>query len=264
MHAGSAPRRPKLSADVGAIDPMHVPARGFGEGDDAAKMIAFVEEAEAGGGMAVLLFHGVGGDHLAVTDAQHRAFIAWLKVHRRELWVTTLQQAWIGPRGRRGGQVSVLVAALLLSASTPQPPPGRSSPSPRAHFAEPRSRTAGCCSAASPLPRRRPGHGAGVHPRCDGRGGASAMPDSAPSCPQLDEGWNRANAAGARRTAFIWRWGRQICLRPGRYRSWCGSTGAATVRAGRGHDHLLARQRGIVLVSIQYRSVRSASWRIPP
>lgn len=83
----------ELSADVGAIDPMHVPARGFGEGDDATRMIAFVEEAEASGGMAVLLFHGVGGDHLAVTDAQHRAFIAWLKVHRRELWVTTLQQA---------------------------------------------------------------------------------------------------------------------------------------------------------------------------
>ena len=90
----------ELSADVGAIDPMHVPARGFGEGDDATRMFAFVEEAEASGGMAVLLFHGVGGDHLAVTNAQHRAFIAWLKAHRRELWVTTLQQALDWAKGQ--------------------------------------------------------------------------------------------------------------------------------------------------------------------
>lgn len=84
----------EVSANASTIDPMHISARGFGEGDAAAaRMIAFVEEAEAGGGMAVLLFHGVGGDHLAVTDAQHRAFIAWLKAHHRELWVTTLQQA---------------------------------------------------------------------------------------------------------------------------------------------------------------------------
>lgn len=90
----------ELSADVSMIDPMHVPARGFGEGDDAARMIAFVKEAEAGGGMAVLLFHGVGDDHLAVTDAQHRAFIAWLKAHRRELWVTTLQQVLDWAKGQ--------------------------------------------------------------------------------------------------------------------------------------------------------------------
>lgn len=97
----------ELAADVAQIDPMHIPARGFGEGDDAAKMIAFVQQAEAGGGMAVLLFHGVGGDHLAVTDAQHRAFVAWLKAHRRNVWVATLQQAldWAqahpGPSPRR-------------------------------------------------------------------------------------------------------------------------------------------------------------------
>jgi hypothetical protein len=91
----------ELAADTGTLDPMHVPARGFGEGDDAARMIAFVQQAETGGGMAVLLFHGVGGDHLAVTDAQHRAFIDWLKAHRREVWVTTLQQALDWARGER-------------------------------------------------------------------------------------------------------------------------------------------------------------------
>ncbi|NLS29057.1 hypothetical protein S2M10_40710 [Sphingomonas sp. S2M10] len=80
-------------ANVAKVDPMRLPARGFGEGAVAEDMIAFVEEAERGGGWAVLLFHGVGGDYLAVPDAEHRKFVAWLAAHRGEVWVTTLQGA---------------------------------------------------------------------------------------------------------------------------------------------------------------------------
>ncbi|MGN7999624.1 polysaccharide deacetylase family protein [Sphingomonas sp. 22176] len=80
-------------ADVAKADPMHVPSRPFGEGATAEKMIAYVRQAEQGGGWAVFLFHGVGGDYSAVLDAEHRAFIAWLAQHRGELWVTTLQGA---------------------------------------------------------------------------------------------------------------------------------------------------------------------------
>ena len=56
-------------------------------------MIAYVREAEQGGGWAVFLFHGVGGDYQAVPDAEHRAFVTWLAQHRSEIWVTTLQGA---------------------------------------------------------------------------------------------------------------------------------------------------------------------------
>ncbi|WP_333572465.1 polysaccharide deacetylase family protein [Sphingomonas sp.] len=80
-------------ANVAKVDPMHIPARGFGEGATAEKMIAYVREAEQGGGWAVFLFHGVGGDYLAVPDAEHRKFVAWLAAHRGEVWVTTLQGA---------------------------------------------------------------------------------------------------------------------------------------------------------------------------
>jgi peptidoglycan/xylan/chitin deacetylase (PgdA/CDA1 family) len=80
-------------ADVAKADPMHIPSRPFGEGATAAKLIAYVREAEQGGGWAVFLFHGVGGDYQAVPDAEHRAFLAWLAQHRREVWVTTLQGA---------------------------------------------------------------------------------------------------------------------------------------------------------------------------
>ncbi|HYC98669.1 polysaccharide deacetylase family protein [Brevundimonas sp.] len=82
-----------LRADVGRMDPMHIPSRGFPEGVTGAQLIEFAEEAAAGGGMAVYLFHGVGGDYLQVSDSAHRELIAWLDAHRSEIWVTTLQGA---------------------------------------------------------------------------------------------------------------------------------------------------------------------------
>lgn len=82
-----------LRADVGRMDPMHTPSRGFPEGVTGTQLIEFAKEAEAGGGMAVYLFHGVGGDYLQVSDSAHRELIAWLAAHRSEIWVTTLQDA---------------------------------------------------------------------------------------------------------------------------------------------------------------------------
>jgi len=82
-----------LKADVSRIDPMHVPARGFGEGTTAAQLIDFAQQAQAGGGMAVYLFHGVGGDNLRVSASAHRALLDWLKAQRSAIWVTTLQNA---------------------------------------------------------------------------------------------------------------------------------------------------------------------------
>jgi peptidoglycan/xylan/chitin deacetylase (PgdA/CDA1 family) len=82
-----------LRADVGRMDPMHVPSRGFDEKVTGAQLIDFAKEAEAGGGMAVYLFHGVGGDYLQVSDSAHRELIAWLAARRGEVWVTTLQGA---------------------------------------------------------------------------------------------------------------------------------------------------------------------------
>jgi peptidoglycan/xylan/chitin deacetylase (PgdA/CDA1 family) len=82
-----------LRADVGRLDPMHIPSRGFPEGVTGEQLIDFAKEATAGGGMAVYLFHGVGGDYLQVSDAAHRELISWLAAHRDEVWVTTLAEA---------------------------------------------------------------------------------------------------------------------------------------------------------------------------
>lgn len=82
-----------LKADVGKMDVMHVPGHGFPEGVTGTELIDFARQAQAGGGMAVFLFHGVGGDYLQVSDSAHRQLIDWLASHRREVWVTTLQGA---------------------------------------------------------------------------------------------------------------------------------------------------------------------------
>lgn len=82
-----------LRADVGRMDPMRIPSRGFNEGVTGAQLIDFAKQAQAGGGMAVYLFHGVGGDYLQVSDSAHRELITWLAAHHGEVWVTTLQGA---------------------------------------------------------------------------------------------------------------------------------------------------------------------------
>lgn len=92
-----------LAADVATVDPIHVPARGFAEGTTLADLIAYAEAARAGGGWAVYLFHGIGGEHLRVSAEVHRQFVGWLAAHRREYWVTTLQQALDWAKAHPGG-----------------------------------------------------------------------------------------------------------------------------------------------------------------
>lgn len=100
-----------LKTSPAAMDPMHIPARGFPDGVDADTLIAFARQAVAGGGMAVFLFHGVGGDYLAVDTATHQRLIDWLAAHRDTVWVAPL------------GDV------LDWAAHHTLPPPGGSPPS---------------------------------------------------------------------------------------------------------------------------------------
>lgn len=82
-----------LAVDPSRIDRMLVPSRAFPETVTAADLIAHAQTAEAGGGLAVYVFHGVGGDYLKTPDAVHRAFVAWLATHRRDIWVATMSEA---------------------------------------------------------------------------------------------------------------------------------------------------------------------------
>ena len=84
------------AADVSAMDAMHIPARAFPETATGADLVAFAQEAERGGGLAVYVFHGVGGDYLATSLAAHQALVDWLAAHRKQVWVAPLGEiiAW--------------------------------------------------------------------------------------------------------------------------------------------------------------------------
>lgn len=80
----------EVNAGIPNGDVMHVPARGFPDTVTGPELIAYAEQARQGGGMAVFLFHGIGGDYLITSNEAHRELIAWLAEHRDELWVATL------------------------------------------------------------------------------------------------------------------------------------------------------------------------------
>jgi peptidoglycan/xylan/chitin deacetylase (PgdA/CDA1 family) len=57
----------------------------------AAELIELVDRAEAEGGWLVLLFHGVGGDHLAVSLDAHAELLAHLTRRRSSIWTGTFR-----------------------------------------------------------------------------------------------------------------------------------------------------------------------------
>lgn len=79
-------------AHPAALDRWRVPSRGFPETATADDLIAFVREVEARGGLGVLTFHGVGGDHLRVSAEAHRGLLRYLAQHRDRIWVAPFQQ----------------------------------------------------------------------------------------------------------------------------------------------------------------------------
>ncbi len=76
-----------------AIDPFNAPGMFFPESVTGADLIAYVEEAHRRGGVAVLGFHGVGGDYLKVSADAHQQLITYLHDHRDVFWVATFRQA---------------------------------------------------------------------------------------------------------------------------------------------------------------------------
>ncbi len=64
----------------------------FGQSESTAvQMIAQIEAAEKAGSFAVLLFHGVGGEHgLNVSVEEHQKVLAYLKKREIDIWVATM------------------------------------------------------------------------------------------------------------------------------------------------------------------------------
>lgn len=71
--------------DMAALDPYAVPVV-FIEDWPAEQIIALVERAAAAKTMAVLLFHGVGAEHMRVSTKAHDALLDYLARNRNRLW----------------------------------------------------------------------------------------------------------------------------------------------------------------------------------
>jgi peptidoglycan/xylan/chitin deacetylase (PgdA/CDA1 family) len=82
----------RVATDVRALDPMLVPS--WMVADVAGEeMIAFVKKAIDAGGLAVFMFHGVGGGHsIDVPREAHRQLLAWLAANRQTVWTGTFRQ----------------------------------------------------------------------------------------------------------------------------------------------------------------------------
>ncbi|MFL6724901.1 MAG: carboxylesterase family protein [Sphingomicrobium sp.] len=89
-----------LQRDPSSFDPMRLPGRGFASPAGTAQLVEFAQKAAKGGGLAVYVFHGVGGDYLSVAAPDHSRFVEWLAAHRQTYWVATMRDVveWIAKK----------------------------------------------------------------------------------------------------------------------------------------------------------------------
>lgn len=76
--------------DMARLDPDRVPAQAPVDAD-ARALIASVEQAARDGTLINLTFHGIGGDHLAVSIEAHDALLAHLAAHPDVYWVASFR-----------------------------------------------------------------------------------------------------------------------------------------------------------------------------
>lgn len=77
-----------VTPDMRTLDPYSVPVA-TPSNVTGEQLIALVREAAAKGTMANFTFHGVGGDHLAVSSQAHEQLVQYLAEHRDTYWTDT-------------------------------------------------------------------------------------------------------------------------------------------------------------------------------
>jgi peptidoglycan/xylan/chitin deacetylase (PgdA/CDA1 family) len=75
------------------LDSLRVPALGLEDHTDAAVIIGFIKKVQESGGMGVIMFHGIGGDYITTATDVHQKVLDYLKKNRKEIWVTTFEEA---------------------------------------------------------------------------------------------------------------------------------------------------------------------------
>ena len=79
--------------DFKHLNTMQVPSWHVWTGTTLNSLIAFAEKVKKVGEMGVYQFHGVGGQVFQISNETHRAFLAYLKAHQDDYWVTTFSEA---------------------------------------------------------------------------------------------------------------------------------------------------------------------------
>jgi peptidoglycan/xylan/chitin deacetylase (PgdA/CDA1 family) len=82
-----------IVTDVRHLDLLQVPSYGLEDNTPAANLIAYVKRVQQTGGLGVIMFHGIGGDYITTSAAAHQQLLDYLKAHKKEIWVTTFQEA---------------------------------------------------------------------------------------------------------------------------------------------------------------------------
>ena len=81
----------RVVTDVRALDPMLVPSW-MVQGVSGEEMIAFAKKAIDAGGLAVFMFHGVGGGHsIDISREAHQKLVGWLAANRQTVWTDTFR-----------------------------------------------------------------------------------------------------------------------------------------------------------------------------
>lgn len=79
--------------DFKHLDPLRVPSFGLEDNTSADQLIAFVKNVQQKGGMGIIMFHGIGGDYITTSAKVHQELLNYLVKNRKDIWVTTFQQA---------------------------------------------------------------------------------------------------------------------------------------------------------------------------
>ncbi|MES2581647.1 MAG: polysaccharide deacetylase family protein [Pseudomonadota bacterium] len=102
--------------DMATLDPYAVPIV-FIEDWPVEQIIALVERAAAARTMAVLLFHGVGAEHMRVSTQAHDALLDYLARNRKRLWTDSFVNVMEHVRTQQAGTKASAKAGMPLKAT---------------------------------------------------------------------------------------------------------------------------------------------------
>lgn len=82
----------EVITDAKNLNLAFVPTYSALAGCKAEELIRYVQEAIDRNGLAVIVFHGVGGDYLTVEAEEHQKLVDFLAAHTDEVWVSTFSE----------------------------------------------------------------------------------------------------------------------------------------------------------------------------